>query len=98
MPLTVLRSAINRPVRYSAKCRRSGSLANRSAYWTMRSCTTLGNSTIAGILPPVEYLPQSRMRLIVLRDDLAIKLQNYSQILEASQEQPYLSICLQLAP
>src|SRR5437773_9885640 len=52
MPLTVLRSAINRPVRYSAKCRRSGSLANKSAYWVMRSCTTVGNSTIAGIPAP----------------------------------------------
>src|SRR6266496_4252219 len=52
MPRTVLRSAINRPVRYSAKCWRSGSLANRSAYWVMRSCTTVGNSTIAGIPAP----------------------------------------------
>src|SRR5215216_3394236 len=54
MPLTVLRSAMNRPVRYSAKCRRSGSLANRSAYWVRRSCTTVGNSTIAGILAPAD--------------------------------------------
>src|SRR5436853_3534784 len=54
MPLTVLRSAMNRPVRYSAKCRRSGSLANRSAYWAKRSCTTVGNSTIAGIGAPAD--------------------------------------------
>src|SRR6478672_10874724 len=54
MPLTLLRSAMNRPVKYSAKCRRSGSLANRSAYWAKRSCTTVGNSTIAGIPAPAD--------------------------------------------
>jgi hypothetical protein len=44
------RAAIKRPVRYSAKCRRSGLVANRSWYCARRSCTTVGNSTIAGIL------------------------------------------------
>ena len=37
IPLTVLRSAMNRTVRYSAKCRRSGSLANRSRYCASKS-------------------------------------------------------------
>ena len=49
IPSTVLRSATIRPVRYSAKCRRWHSLAKRSPYSAMASCTTLGNSTIPGM-------------------------------------------------
>src|SRR5262245_44334897 len=49
MPRTVLRWATIRPVRYSAKCRRWGSLWNRSPYRARASCTTWGNSTIPGM-------------------------------------------------
>src|SRR6266496_1923887 len=51
IPLTVLCSATNRPVRYSAKWRREGSLGNRSPNWTSNSSTTCGMATIAGMKP-----------------------------------------------
>src|SRR5215210_7928831 len=50
MPRTVLRSAIIRPVRYSAKCRRWGSLAKRSPNWARASWTTWGNSRMPGMI------------------------------------------------
>src|SRR4029453_15414937 len=42
-------SAIISPVRYSAKWRRSGSLANRSPKISTASFTTVGKSTMVGI-------------------------------------------------
>src|SRR5437588_13058857 len=44
MPQTFLRSATNRPVRYSAKWRRCGSLGNRSPKCWRASSTTVGKS------------------------------------------------------
>ena len=52
MALTVLRSAMNRPIRYSAKCRRSGSLANRSAYGRVFAMRAM----IAWSAVPLAYL------------------------------------------
>src|SRR5689334_8553635 len=46
MPQTFLRSATNRPVRYSAKWRRCGSLGNRSPKCRRASWTTVGKSMI----------------------------------------------------
>src|SRR3954451_18142610 len=50
MPRTVLRSATIKPVRYSAKWRRWHSLAKRSPYRAKASWTSLGNSTIPGMI------------------------------------------------
>ena len=50
MPRTVFRSATKSPVRYSAKWRRWHSLAKRSPYWAKASWTSLGNSTIPGMI------------------------------------------------
>src|SRR3982751_556664 len=52
MAVTFLRSATNRPVRYSAKCPRCGSLANRSPNCCRASRTTCGYSTMAGMRHP----------------------------------------------
>src|SRR6266511_1762764 len=46
MPVTVLRAATYKPVKYSPKCRRCGSLANRSPK-SRRACwTTSGKATM----------------------------------------------------
>src|ERR1043166_3352823 len=50
MPRTVLRWATKRPVRYSAKWRGWASLAKKSPYWATASRTTVGNSTIPGMI------------------------------------------------
>src|SRR6266496_6350450 len=50
MPRTVLRWATKSPVRYSAKWRRWQSLAKKSPYRATASRTTVGNTTIPGMI------------------------------------------------
>src|SRR5262245_40197505 len=52
MPQTVLRSATKRPVRYSARWRRWGSLGSRSPKSRRASWTTRGKSTMPAMTAP----------------------------------------------
>src|SRR5712692_849925 len=58
MPETFFFSATSNPVRYSAKCRRSGALAKTVPNCSTACCTRVGNSMIPGITrPPGRVFP-----------------------------------------